>query len=75
MIDGGNNIKEVDWNFLTNINREIIIGSACCSRFYERAGRLEVYLKGEESLPSQIMWIKIESRFIISFYLNLKKKN
>lgn len=45
MVDGGNNIKEADWNYVSNIIQlgGTIIGSARCLSFRERAGRLEVF--------------------------------
>lgn len=44
MVDGGNNIVEADWNFVSDIIQRggTIIGSARCLRFRELAGRLQV---------------------------------
>ncbi|MFH4976856.1 hypothetical protein AB6A40_003565 [Gnathostoma spinigerum] len=43
MVDGGDNIVEADWNYVSDIIQKggTIIGSARCSDFRERAGRLK----------------------------------
>lgn len=43
MVDGGDNIKEADWNYASDIIQRggTIIGSARCKDFRERAGRLK----------------------------------
>lgn len=44
MVDGGDNIKEADWNSVSDIIQRggTIIGSARCKDFRERPGRLTV---------------------------------
>ncbi len=43
MVDGGDNIREADWNAVSDIIQKggTIIGSARCKDFRERAGRLK----------------------------------
>lgn len=43
MVDGGENIREADWNAVSDIIQKggTIIGSARCKDFREKAGRLK----------------------------------
>lgn len=43
MVDGGDNIREADWNYASDIIQRggTIIGSARCKDFREREGRLK----------------------------------
>uniref|UniRef100_A0A915ERH1 6-phosphofructokinase n=1 Tax=Ditylenchus dipsaci TaxID=166011 RepID=A0A915ERH1_9BILA len=45
MVDGGDNIREADWNSVSDIIQKggTIIGSARCEDFREREGRLRAY--------------------------------
>lgn len=62
MVDGGDNIEVANWSSVSSIIHRggTVIGSARCSDFRERAGRLKAAFnlvsKGITNLVSQINW-------------------